>query len=421
MPHEPSYFISSPGRLLFLHVPKTAGLSMRLYLRNQYPADEVFAPDSWRAALLHPHPLAQYRLYQGHFRANFRARLPSGTRTLVILRRPQDRLISALRHLRRDPEFHPDHHLAKGRSLPDLIGDDYIMRRQRDVQTYWLAASASADAVDRYLRANPGGDPANVEPDMDDTALGLAERMLQSIAFIGFTENLAPVLAELSDEMDYFPIRALPRINAADEPLLDRDRLTRDDLARVAAYNTRDEALYATAHALVEARRVGKALGRFRDKGHHHPPEQLFTVDLRRAVPGVGWYECEEDGGAAWRWTGPGQEFTLGLALRVDRSYNVEIVFRRHPQAISDTFEVRANGVRVAASFLNPGGDPLVRRACFCVPVDLTRAFGGACHLVFDTGPPSSPAENGHSDARPLGIAVYRIAFAEAAPADATR
>ena len=169
--------------------------------------------------MAHPHPLEKYRLYQGHFRANFRARLPSGTRTLVILRRPQDRLISALRHLRRDPDFHPDHHLAKGRSLSDLIGDDYIMRRQQDVQTYWLAASASVDAVDEHMRANPDGDPTDVEPDMDDAALELAEHMLQSIDFVGFTENLTPVLAQLADEMDYYPAATLPVINGAREPL----------------------------------------------------------------------------------------------------------------------------------------------------------------------------------------------------------
>ena len=420
MPHEPSYLIRSPERLLFLHVPKTAGRSMRLYLRNQYPADEVFPPDSWQQAVAHPHPLAKYRLYQGHFRANFRARLPSGTRTLVILRRPQDRLISALRHLRRDPDFHPDHHLAKGRSLSDLIGDDYIMRRQQDVQTYWLAASASVDAVDEHMRANPDGDPTDVEPDMDDAALELAERMLQSIDFVGFTENLTPVLAQLGDEMDYYPAATLPIINGAREPLLDDDRLSQDDLARVAAYNKRDEALYEYAKALVEARRIGKVIGRLRDRGHHHAPAQLFTVDLRRAVPGVGWYEFEEDGGTAWRWTGPGHECTLGLALKHDRSYDVEIGFRRHPKTVGDKFEVRANGVKLASTVSNPGGDQLERRASFHLPAELMRSFGGACHLVFDTGPTTSPAANSHGDARPLGIAVYSIAFAEATTADAT-
>jgi hypothetical protein len=119
--HWPSMSIAARGRLFFIHVPKTAGTSMRAYLRNQSPPAAVYPAIDWREAVHCDQPLTNFSLYSGHFRANFALKTPSDTRRLVVLRNPEARLLSALRHLRRDPSFHADHALARGKTLSEIL------------------------------------------------------------------------------------------------------------------------------------------------------------------------------------------------------------------------------------------------------------------------------------------------------------
>ena len=158
-------------RLLFLHVPKTAGMSMRTYLMNQYPPEEWFPPTNWAGAMKFPRPLREFRLYSGHYRANFLGKVPAGTRSLVVLRDPVPRLLSALRHLRRDPDFHPDYALAHGKTLSEIVRTPEIMANQYNIQTGWLAATIDTDIVDDFLHDYPDADAADVEDPSTDEAL----------------------------------------------------------------------------------------------------------------------------------------------------------------------------------------------------------------------------------------------------------
>ena len=65
---------SSP---LFLHLPKTAGMALRLFLGNQYPLDRVMPANDWRDLMLVDlADLKKYDLFQGHFSCGLMELLP---------------------------------------------------------------------------------------------------------------------------------------------------------------------------------------------------------------------------------------------------------------------------------------------------------------------------------------------------------
>ncbi len=401
--------ITARGRLLFLHVPKTAGTSMRVHLMNQYFPDEVYPATNWTQAAQIDRPITDFRVYSGHFRANFARKMPPDTRTLVVFREPVPRLLSALRHLRRDPDFHPDHVLVHGRTLGEIVHMSAIMANQYNVQVSWLAASADPERVEVYLRANPDADAVSVEePTSDEALFQRACEALEKIDFIGFTEDLRPVLAQLSDEMGFHPIVSFPRLNDArqgDDPTDELGDAERELILQATAL---DQRLYDFAKELVEQRRVLSAINRMRDLGNYVVPNGAFDISLREPIPGSGWYEPEADGPVAYRWTGPEPRFTLDLPLTL-HDYTVHIEFNRRADDADMVFNGTANMVPIVVEQTH------VRRrayqARFVIPASAIKIGKGSVRLMLNVGTTGRPADHGGADDRLLGIVVFRIVF----------
>lgn len=401
-------WIAVRERLLFLHVPKTAGMSMRVYLRNQYLPHEVFPPTNWAEAAKFGHPLQDFRLYSGHYRVNFARKVPPGTRTLVVLREPVSRLLSALRHLRRDLNFHPDHMIARGKTLSEIVHTPKIMANQYNVQVAWLAAVMDPDRVDDFLYYNPDGDAADVEePDTDEVLFERALRALERVDFIGFTEDLRPVLAQLSNEMDFHPVISFPRLNEGRVDAEPADGLSNADTAQIRLATALDQRLYDFAKDLVEQRRVLAGIRRLRDSGRYVVPDGEFEISLQAPIPGSGWYEPEAEGQKYYRWTGPEARFTLDIHL-VSRAYTVEIEFDRRADDADGVFTAMANMVSLAVEQVHICGRAF--RARFVIPPAAIIAGDGAVRLVLDAGAPRRPTDHGGVDDRMLGIVVFRIA-----------
>ncbi|MBC7636147.1 MAG: sulfotransferase family 2 domain-containing protein [Acetobacteraceae bacterium] len=396
-------------RLLFLHVPKTAGMSMRTYLMNQYPPEEWFPPTNWAGAMKFPRPLREFRLYSGHYRANFLGKVPAGTRSLVVLRDPVPRLLSALRHLRRDPDFHPDYVLAHGKTLSEIVRTPEIMANQYNIQTGWLAATIDTDIVDDFLRDYPDADAADVEdPSTDEALFQRACQALERVDFIGFTEDLRPLLAQLSDEMDFHPVVSFPYLNEGRNDVDAVDRLAKADFVRIRRATALDQKLYDFAKNLVEQRRVLATIKRLHGNGRYKLPQDNFEISLHAPIPGSGWYEAETEGDGYYRWTGPGQHFTLDLPLE-PHAYEVLLEFDR-PRAIAEAnFTVTANGVSLTVEQTQVADFSFEAR--FIIPQNLIADGGGLMRLVLDAGPTARPTDQGGTDDRVLGVVVFRIGF----------
>ena len=80
-----------------MHIPKTAGMSMRLYLGEQYHPHEICPAEHWQDILGHEQNVTKFHLVRGHFRYNMRGLVAGDARMLVVLREPLRRTVSALR------------------------------------------------------------------------------------------------------------------------------------------------------------------------------------------------------------------------------------------------------------------------------------------------------------------------------------
>jgi len=115
-------------RLLFVHIPKTAGTSMTEALAGLYGALTFPAMTTLDYAAYDDARLLQYRLFKGHaYRRDYK-RLPPDTRRLTVLRDPVERAISFWRYYRSltldgvdDPYVAEAIRLAQSRSPLELI------------------------------------------------------------------------------------------------------------------------------------------------------------------------------------------------------------------------------------------------------------------------------------------------------------
>src|SRR6266576_2297049 len=148
-------------RPFFMHLPKTAGMALRLFLGNQYPIDRIMPANDWRELLsVEIADLDRYSLFQGHFSCGLMDLLPPDIAPIVFLREPVARTVSHLKHMRRDPSLSPVvYRLAAGRSLDELVRDEYVMKLCCDVQSSLLCNYISGQSILAGLRRDQMAGP----------------------------------------------------------------------------------------------------------------------------------------------------------------------------------------------------------------------------------------------------------------------
>jgi len=391
--------------LFFMHIPKTAGMSMRLYLSGQYRTDDVCPATRWQDIVEREESLKAYGLVQGHFRYNLHELLPDGMRTLVILRQPLRRTLSALRHLQRDPNFHRDHELAKSMTIAEILRHPGLMRNQHNVQARFLCASRQAALVSadllRARAANTTADAGDGEP---PPKLQLAQDRLASIDFIGLTEDIGTVLSGMARAMNYHPPAHFPHINEDPQRRDPLEDMSAEDLEILRLHNDVDLPLYEFAIRLIRRRGFEQSMRDLVGSGMYEAPPGSFEIPMTDIMPGSGWYATEQDGEIAWRWTGPGQYFSIEVPLRPDESYRLYMSFgSAGPFGPGDlTAEVNDIPVECEIEVEDAG-----YRCALVIPRE-TLGAEGFCSIRFDTG---GTLQVSAEDNRRLGVAVRRVAF----------
>jgi hypothetical protein len=309
-----------------MHIPKTAGMTLRVFLGNQYPVSQIMPANDWLELLrLGIGEIEQYRLFQGHFTCGIFDLLPADVRPIVFLREPVARTISHLRHLSRDPKFHPAHQFAAGRGLDDLVHDDRIMDLCCNVQTAQLSNDIRGKTILRGLQSDQA---SGLVPDPDTYVLppdlAIAERTLERFHFVGFVESLEEDILQLSITLGLHPPVMLPRTNNDPEGDIDVGRLAPDTLAILRERNALDIALYEAARrrSRFTRRAVGAALV---DRGTYAPISQPMNFPMSGPIPGANWHESEVEDGSAYRWTGPLNETMLDLPLAPGFHFEVSL------------------------------------------------------------------------------------------------
>lgn len=405
-PGMDAFKTGSRAPLLFMHIPKTAGMSMRQYLDNQYQADEICPAQRWQDLLDLERDVASYRLVRGHFRHNLRQLVAPDARVLVVLREPLRRTVSALRHLSRDPNFHQTYEMARHLTLGEMIRHPEIMALQRDVQARFLCASRKAPDVTAYLE---GARSRNLDADAGDRenppAFQLAADRLETIDFVGFTEDLGTLVSTMAGEMNFHPPVHFPVINENPErvdPLLG---LSEQELDIVRKHNTIDLQLYDFARKLLNGRSFDRSIRQLVRNGVYRVAPGSFAIEMSDIIPGSGWYPAESAGQTSWRWTGPGRCFTLEVPLREDVSYRFDMTFSDPRPSGPGNLTVEVNDYPMACELWSEGS---LYRCVFVIDQGLLFKSGGFCRIQIDTGETSQLSP---TDIRLLGISVRRVEF----------
>jgi len=172
--------------LVFIHLQKTGGSSLRTMLEKQFPPDRRCPIRDDKLHLLTAAELGHYDFYSGHFDRSCLCVIPRNTiKTLTLLREPRARLISLYRFLRSHP-------------TRDEFASDPVIRLANELRAERFFATREARThyaiSNHYLTALGGSyawfgrSPAKEEL---SAALEEAKRQIHALTAFGITERFA--------------------------------------------------------------------------------------------------------------------------------------------------------------------------------------------------------------------------------------
>ncbi|MFT5424827.1 MAG: hypothetical protein ACI89L_002630 [Phycisphaerales bacterium] len=231
-----------------MHIPKTAGTSLRAWLAEQYHARDVM-PLRWPITPAHPptelpRPIAEYAeigrfsLISEHLGANVWGLVRQTHLGIVILREPRDRLLSYYWNIRTKDES-----LLAG--APPVWKELWTRARAMGVAEFLTDPPPSVrkrfiNAQVRQMATNL----ADLSPASED--LDLALETMGQMGVVGTTELLASTVRVLCDRAGWAPPESLPRFAPTEgRPRL--EDLDEPDLAALDHATRLDQRLYRAA------------------------------------------------------------------------------------------------------------------------------------------------------------------------------
>lgn len=109
---------------MFLHIPKTAGMTLRAVIRRNYPPRTVWEVTRGTELVLPPEERRRVQAIAGHIPFGAHRALEPPVDSITVLRQPIERLVSMYYYIRRRGPEHPLARYATG-SLADFADSDY--------------------------------------------------------------------------------------------------------------------------------------------------------------------------------------------------------------------------------------------------------------------------------------------------------
>jgi hypothetical protein len=167
---------------LFLHIPKTAGTSLREIVVARYPGSrclQVYSHTPEAISKMHSR-VREAEVVFGHFSFGFHELLGIDARYITMLREPVARVTSFFRHLARDPAsaYHAD--IAAGMTLRDLLESERCHELNNHMVRIVSGHNEIAMTDDQALLVQAW---ANIDASFD--VVGISERFRDSLGYIG--------------------------------------------------------------------------------------------------------------------------------------------------------------------------------------------------------------------------------------------
>lgn len=397
--------MAKPENVLFLHIPKTAGTSLKHHLFHRYAAQQCLLDPSPRA--IEEADFDDYALVAGHLDFDFVRRFRRPPLVLTCLRNPIDRALSAY-HYSRTPRLK-----VEVQSTVAQIGDRAVaeildeLRRLNDCDSLAeflrrepeLAQKNLGNVQTRFLAGAAAAVSCAHEP---QRLLALARKNLQACSAILFTERMSEATAALELVLGQDEFGEITHDNAT--PV--RTKAAEQDPALIAALARLcdlDLQLYGFAEELCRERLTARLPVTPARARNDLPDAADFTFD--QPVRGRGWH-IREQGVEGWYcWTG--QEAKLHLALNTTGSHVLRfwIDHAASEQALHG-LEVWLNGIRLSALPVKTGRQWVVEAS---VPAEAIRPPLICIKFRVPHTVRPSQLDALNPDTRQLGIALSRL------------
>jgi hypothetical protein len=207
----------SMGRrtIVFIHLQKTGGTSLRVMLERQFPADRRCPVLEDKLHLLSIADLGQYDFFAGHFDQSSLRFIPrDNIKTIALFREPRARLISFYRFLRSHPvsDKFTDHYLIRlaSESSAEEFFERPELRHYSAVNNHYLIALGSSFSWFDQNRAS-------LPQEKLSQLLRDAKLQIRSLTAIGITEQFEQSVAMIYKSLDFTPVPAIEAAHVADK------------------------------------------------------------------------------------------------------------------------------------------------------------------------------------------------------------
>ncbi|MFN8523164.1 MAG: hypothetical protein U0821_08665 [Chloroflexota bacterium] len=251
--------------LYFAHVPKSAGTSLVSLLDQLVPEADIYPPQTHEQLAAFTQPVGRsYRLFRGHFGHGGGLPQARDAARVTLVRTPEEHVLSAFEHIRRNRE-HPVHHVARDvTSLVEAVKDDTLRSYLWNMQTQFFAVDLDVQGVAWTVNGGefglgPFGLPDGPPHPLEAELLAIAKTRLRSYLAVGVTERFDDFLRLLRQLLGQpLELRA-PRLNVT-TGRLSVDALLPEERACLESITRLDRELYAFALGLFNCALEGSGL-----------------------------------------------------------------------------------------------------------------------------------------------------------------
>lgn len=245
--------------LFFLHIPKTAGITMTSIIESNFAPDQILGPQDWREARreiaeLSVAELARIRCVRGHFWFGpgdevIHDRLAVDPVVITMLRAPVARTISVYQHVMRWPQhwLRDRIGLAPGETIPleEFVAHPGAQTEISNLQTRLIVGNVPGNPIDLD---DPDEEAVRLD---EEELLARATARLESFAWVGVTERMDASVRLLNALMGWPEVSEVPKLNPNEKPstAIEISEQVREEIL---ARNQLDLQVYAQASRLLE-------------------------------------------------------------------------------------------------------------------------------------------------------------------------